>query len=263
MAALTVLMPMAGLGSRFAAAAERTPKPLIEVDGIPMFRCALESVRSVIPDVRVIGLILAEHQHTYSIADRLCAEVPEMQVITLASLTGGALETCLAARPYTDGRAPLIVLDCDLTFRAASYFKWFESVRTGYGAENGMLLSFRSGESRYSYAELVDGRVIRTVEKQPISNHALIGAYGFGTAEEFFSAAQEIVDTNLRCGNGEFYVSSAYNYLIGRGATVRLVEAEAYWSMGTPEELALCRSDPIFLEHIAELRSSAETRKRA
>jgi choline kinase len=40
---INVLMPMAGLGSRFRAAGIDIPKPLITVDGKPMFARALDS----------------------------------------------------------------------------------------------------------------------------------------------------------------------------------------------------------------------------
>ena len=40
-----ILMPMGGLGSRFAKEGYKTPKPLIEVDGKPMFMRALDSFK--------------------------------------------------------------------------------------------------------------------------------------------------------------------------------------------------------------------------
>jgi dTDP-glucose pyrophosphorylase len=100
----------------------------------------------------------------------------------------------------------------------------------------------------------VGDRVVRTAEKQPISDHALIGAYGFGSARTFFAAAHEIVLRNERTGNGEFYVSSVYNHLLRQGRAIRLVDADRYWSMGTPEELRACLADPGFLAHARALR---------
>ena len=44
MTTLQVLMPMGGLGQRFRDVGVFTPKPLIEVGGIPMFKRALRSL---------------------------------------------------------------------------------------------------------------------------------------------------------------------------------------------------------------------------
>ena len=41
---LHIIMPMAGEGSRFAKAGWTTPKPLIELRGVPLFMRAINSV---------------------------------------------------------------------------------------------------------------------------------------------------------------------------------------------------------------------------
>jgi len=250
---LTVIMPMAGLGARFADAGETQPKPLISVAGVPMFRLALDAVRMERPEASVVFVILAEHEKRFGLSKMLLTAAPSSQIAIVPKLTGGSLETCLSAEPYTAPDDLVVVLDCDLTFSASGYFAQLSSIEADGQKLGGMLLSFRSREPRYSYAEVVCGRVVRTVEKQPISDHALIGAYGFGSGRIFFAAAHQIVERNLRTGNGEFYVSSVYNNLIANGFLVRLAEAERYWSMGTPEELRACLTDRAFLAHAKAL----------
>ncbi|HSX29838.1 MAG TPA: hypothetical protein VLE73_04750 [Candidatus Saccharimonadales bacterium] len=44
---LHIIMPMAGAGSRFAKAGFTTPKPLIQVDGKPMFMKALSALEPI------------------------------------------------------------------------------------------------------------------------------------------------------------------------------------------------------------------------
>jgi len=251
---ITVILPMAGLGSRFGAAGEVLPKPLIEVAGMPMFCLALNAVRREHPDASVVAIVLADHQRSFGIADSLAAVEPSIRVAVVPALTGGSLQTCLAAESLVSPDDAVVVLDCDLTFTAPAYFRRLRAIHDGDDAAAGVLLSFRSREPRYSYAEVVGDRVVRTAEKQPISDHALIGAYGFGSARTFFAVAHDIVSRDHRTGNGEFYVSSAFNRLIAQGQDVRLVDADSYWSMGTPEELRACLSDPDFSRHAEALR---------
>ncbi|HVY15780.1 MAG TPA: glycosyltransferase family 2 protein [Rhodopila sp.] len=245
----TILMPMAGAGQRFRDAGETRPKPLVPVLGVPMARLAAQSLRRGVPDAAVVCVIQAAHDAAYGLGARLRAALPGARIATVPAPTGGALETCLAADPLvTDRTGPLVVMDCDLTFAAPAYCDRLGAMRDTAG----LLLSFRSRLPRYSYALVEAGRVVRTAEKDPISDHALIGAYGFASADLFFGVARAIVGEGRRVG-GEFYVSAAFNVLIARGLTVRLEDADAYWSFGTPEEHAAAVADPALAAHVRTL----------
>ena len=60
---LNIVLPIAGRGSRFAAAGYELPKPLIPVHGVPMIELVVHNVRPRVPH-RFIFLALDEHlQH--------------------------------------------------------------------------------------------------------------------------------------------------------------------------------------------------------
>jgi len=244
-------MPMAGRGSRFSRQGINLPKPLIPVCGGPMFRLALASVRRAFPEAALVCVVLAEHEAAFAIGERLREADPAARIVAIPEVTGGALETCLAASGACEGA--LVVLDCDLTFTAPAYLERLRAMAAGVDDSVGLLLSFRSREPQYSYAVVEDGRVVRTEEKRPVSDRALTGAYGFGDAAQFFAAARDIVERNIRTGNGEYYVSSVYNALIAAGGTVRIADVERMWSVGTPEELAGALHDPEFTGHLRAL----------
>lgn len=248
---ITVVMPMAGLGSRFRSAGETKPKPLIEVAGQPMFLLALGSLGNLLRDAQVIAIVLAEHDAEFGIRRELEAKFPSVTVVTIPSLTGGSLETCLAAEPFvTNKQAPVVVLDCDLTFQSDTYCGLLASIAAGSDEVGGVLLSFRSNEPCFSYASSdLNGFVTKTAEKDPISDRALIGSYGFGSGELFFHIASDIVGANQRTANGEFYVSAAYNALIAEGYPVVIVNVDNYWSVGTPSQLASALGDRQFADH--------------
>lgn len=242
---------MAGRGSRFARNGITLPKPLIPVCGIPMFRLALASLRRALPEAALVCVVLEEHETAFAIGNRLREAEPAARIVAIPEVTGGALETCLAASRASDGA--LVVLDCDLTFTAPAYIDRLHAMSAGRDDSAGLLLSFRSRAPQYSYALVENNRVLRTAEKEPISDRALTGAYGFGDAARFFALARDIVERNLRTGNGEYYVSSIYNALIGDGGTVRIADVERMWSVGTPEELSAALRDPGFATHLRAL----------
>lgn len=88
-------MPMGGLGSRFATAGYTTPKPLIEVDGMPMFMRALQSFQGFTGDISYIFVIRKEHDQAYKLADSIRRELPEAKIAILDHDTDGAVESSL------------------------------------------------------------------------------------------------------------------------------------------------------------------------
>ncbi len=255
---ISVIMPMAGAGSRFRIAGEYRPKPLIEIEGIPMAVWALRGLARMVPDLQPILVVLREHVERFSIDSVLGAHIPKARFAVAEALTGGSLETCMLAQDAIGGAGnldkPIVALDCDLAFRSTSFAEALTSLQQPE-APDGALLSFRSTIPRYSFAEVVDGWVRRTAEKEAISDRALVGAYGFRRASTFFDIAREIIADNARVGNGEFYISAAYNRLISRGGRVALTDVDDYWSFGTPEELASSLAATAFLPFLHEIAS--------
>lgn len=255
---LNVLMPLAGRGSRFADQGIATPKPLIEVAGQPMVQRALQSLTGLSCSMQITFCVLEEHIREAEIDQRLLAIYPQAQIVRIPSVTSGAVETCLLARahlrdPVSDQMQDddaLLVLDCDLEFRSAAFLELIQSSLVHPDERAGALLYFESTDPRYSFAELQNGRVVRTAEKEAISSHALAGAYFFSRVSDFARAGAEVLAA-VRTGHAkESYLSMVYNRLIDplikSGGQVDACRVDEYASFGTPEELAryLARPTP-------------------
>ncbi|AAT88260.1 hypothetical protein ATY41_12005 [Leifsonia xyli subsp. xyli] len=234
---LQIVLPMAELGQRFRATSETQPKPLIEVDGGPMFRKALDSLTAAGIRGDVTAIIRAELQRDHGLGTALRAASPDLRVVELAAPTGGAAETVLAAP--LDPERPLLIMDCDIAFESPGYAS--ELARATAGGADGVLLSFPSSDPRYSFAATDDnGRVVRTAEKVAISRNALMGVYFFRRAGEFQECAREVVEAAQAGDVTESYLSLVYNRMLSRGSTVRLARG-TFYCFGTPEELASYR----------------------
>ena len=61
---INIVIPMAGLGSRFSDAGYENPKPFIDVAGKPMIERVLDNLSA--PGVRFILLVREEHIENYS-----------------------------------------------------------------------------------------------------------------------------------------------------------------------------------------------------
>lgn len=237
MRALHIIMPMAGEGSRFRNAGWTTPKPLIELNGKPLFVRAIESVKVDGAPMKYSLIVRKEHIDEYGIDKGIREILPEAMIYSVEKTTRGAVETCLIAEAGIADDDAVVVMDCDLEFRSESYKRIIEEALKDGNATGGALVSFDSDEPKYSYAELDEnGNVVRTAEKEVISNHALCGAYFFASGKEFKEVAHKLLNEPVML-KPEFYVSLLYNYLLAKGDTVKLATMEDYRSYGTPEEL--------------------------
>ena len=236
---LHIIMPMAGEGSRFMKEGWTTPKPLIVLRGVPLFKRAINSVTISDAPMKYSFIVRKEHIDNYQIDKQINVNFPNANLFVVEKTTRGAVETCLIAEPAIDGNDAILIMDCDLEFRSKGYIQNIKAIlkQPIEKVNGGLLVSFESNESRYSYAEVSENNIVkRTAEKEVISHHALCGAYFFSCAKGFLNAAHRLLDEPVFT-KPEYYVSLLYNYLLANGETVRLATMEEYYSYGTPEEL--------------------------
>ncbi len=236
---LHIVMPMAGEGSRFLKEGWTTPKPLIELNGQPLFKHAISSVTDKDIQMKYSFIVRQEHIDKYQIDKGVRSFLPEANLFSVVKTTRGAVETCLIAENAIADDDAVIVMDCDLEFRSKKFMEIIKQIlnKPIEEATGGALVSFESNEPRYSYAALgEDGFVARTAEKEVISNHALCGAYFFASGRRFKQIAHLLL-AEPAFTKPEYYVSLLFNYLLKDGEKVWLAPMEEYYSYGTPEEL--------------------------
>ncbi len=232
---------MAGEGSRFLKEGWIIPKPLIDLNGVPLFKHAISSVAAEGISMKYSFIVRQEHIDKYAIDKQIKEVLSDANIFSVLKTTRGAVETCLMAESVICSDDSIIVMDCDLEFRSKEFTKQVREIlsKPVEQVNGGLLVSFTSNLPKYSYAEVDDNNVvIRTAEKEVISNHALCGAYFFSTAKGFLKAAHRLLN-DPAFTKPEFYVSLLYNYLLENHETVRMAQIEEYYSYGTPEELKI------------------------
>ena len=232
---LNIVMPMAGLGSRFRQAGFQVPKPLIEVRGRPMYAWATESL-PLQKSTRLIFILLAS-QPEFSdlkcdIEQRYMKHEPI--VLTVPELTAGQAITVLRAKEFINNDEPLLIHNADTAFDIDH--SWVERARAK--KLDGALLVFSSQEKRWSFSrENSEGLVEEVREKEVISPWATTGTYWFRRGGDFACAAESCFRSGKREAS-EFYVGPLYNDLIARGAKVKNFPIRKLYCFGTPEDLA-------------------------
>ena len=239
---LQIVMPMAGRGERFRRSGEcAVVKPLLSIEGRYFFEKALSSLAPLTSSLRspcqIHAVIQRQHQDRFRLGDIVNRRVPGVVITMLDGETKGPVDTVLQSSARLDPCQPLLVLDCDLYFESNDWTMRARETCFDQGAD-GLLLSFTSSDSRYSYAQVGEaGNVIATAEKQVISDRALIGCYLFAKAQTFIDAAERIMKNPAPSALNEYYLSMVFSDAIAHGKRIECVASDQFISFGTPEEL--------------------------
>lgn len=223
---MKIILPMAGNGQRFFDAGYDLPKPLIDVNGKPMFVRVLDNIKYG-TDIHVI--IRKDHAEKYNLDKLIHQYAPDAVVYILDEPTQGAAETVLKAVDKTSDEGCLVA-NCD------QLMVWDKDKFYGTNNTAGTILTFTPKHNKpiHSYVTLDEnGYVTDLAEKRMISNIATVGVYYFNSQKTFAQAATRMFEANDRT-NGEFYLAPVYNYIHGNVSTYH---CEEFLGMGTPEEL--------------------------
>ena len=249
---LNIVVPMAGLGSRFAKAGYSLPKPLIEVHGVPMIQLVINNITPTRPH-RFIFICQNTHIAEFDLRRKLAQWAPGSTTIGIDGVTEGAACTVLLARDLiANGDALMIAnsdqfVDCSID----AYLADLDARKL-----DGLIMTMWADDPKWSYAALdIDGMATEVVEKRVISNHATVGLYNFARGGDFVAAVDAMIAADQRV-NGEFYVAPVYNQMIAAGARIGVYdighEAAGMYGLGIPADLDLFLS--LKLSHDAVAR---------
>ena len=236
----TTMIPLAGLGSRFAKQGYTTPKPLIEVSGKEMVLSAWEDLPQTPTNVFILR---SDMPGVEEISKRISEYVPGAVIRRIDHVTEGQACTCLLGMDGIDENAPLTIGACDngLRYNANAFSAASESdadviiwsVRGYSGAVR--------HRQQYGWVDAMPNGDVKSVSvkvplKNPQNDPVVTGAFTFKRAKDFTKCAQRMIERNGRV-NGEFYVDECINDAIALGLKVKNFDVEAYLCWGTPEDL--------------------------
>ena len=225
-----ILVPMAGLGSRFIKEGFKVPKQIINIKDKHLIDISLDCLNY--KDCNLIFVLRDEHVYNHHMDELLIKKFgADISIVVLDQLTDGSVCSCLFAESLIDNDAPLVIHTLDIEFRPVFDPHVIETLDA-----DGLILTFKSNSTNYSYAQLdKDGNVTKTAEKKAISPNACVGIYGFKKGSDFCKYAREMIERDLRTKN-EFYISPLYNVLIEDGKKIITESVDKMHIFGTPDE---------------------------
>jgi capsular polysaccharide biosynthesis protein, putative nucleotidyltransferase len=233
---INILIPMAGLGSRFAKAGYKKPKPFIDVSGKPMIVRVLENLKY--PDAKYILVAQWDHlQKEKELVKKIEHEFNAV-FVPIEKLSEGTACTVLYARKFINNSVPLLIANSDqiVDIDIAAFIDDCKNREL-----DGSILTFvdEHKDPKWSFAKIDDNGLVKEVkEKEVISPYATVGIYLYSKGSDFVNSAVDMIARNDRVNN-EFYTCPTYNYAIKDGLKIGIynIHFNQMHGIGTPEDL--------------------------
>ena len=233
---MTIIIPMAGLSSRFTRAGYVLPKYMLYVKNRSMFNIAVSSFDKYFDSCRFV-FVARDVFDTRSFINQECQlmGIKDFEVIILPAPTKGQSETVYEGikRASVPAQEPVLIFNID-TFRPGYTFP--EQI----GQWDGYLEVFEGSGANWSYARTESessSLVVETAEKKEISKYCSTGLYYFKTAEMFEKAYEYnlIYPINDKM---ELYVAPLYNHLIAWSQKIHIhtIRRDEVIFSGVPDE---------------------------
>lgn len=234
-----IIFPMAGKSRRFLDAGYVTPKFMLKIGEMSVFRHAVESFRHYFEMEEFVFVF----QDDPGIAEFVASECTKMGVksvaqVSLANATAGQAETVAVGLQQLGvaSNVSITIFNID-TFRPG--FRFPEG--SGTGNHEGFIEVFQGSGDNWSYVRDRgdnSGRVAETREKLAISNLCCTGVYNFTRCGDFLRAFHSPQLLKTEAERKERYVAPLYNVLIAEGADIRyaLINRDEVVFCGVPAE---------------------------
>ncbi len=238
---MTIVITMAGLGSRFAKAGYTVPNYMIEVKGKTLFDWSMDSLKGYHKaDTEYIFIVRKEDQaKDFIVSHCQAAHIANRKIVEIDGLTDGQATTAMLAAPYWKKDSELMIYNID-TF-VESYELKAEDI-----AGDGYIPCFHAEGDHWSFVKLdEDQRAVEVREKVRISDNCTLGAYYFKSCKLYEDLYEEYYSNEDKLEKGEKYVAPLYNFMIEKGMDVRIsiIDFGKVHVLGTPEELEIFKRE--------------------
>lgn len=234
---MTVIITMAGLGSRFRKAGYACPKYMIEAKGKTLFEWSMDSLVGYNDHVSKYVFVVRKEDNTETFIKEKMLKygISNVEVIGIDYLTDGQATTCMLAIPYCDPEKSILVYNID------TYVEPYEMKYEDISGD-GQIPCFHADGDHWSFVKLDEfGRAVEVREKKRISDNCTLGAYYFSSASLYKSLYEEYYKDDRNLEKNEKYIAPLYNFMIEKGmsVTISIVDNKKVHVLGTPEELQI------------------------
>ena len=224
---MKVIIPLAGKGTRLRPHTHLTPKPMLKVAGKPVMSYVLDELKKLgnVEQVIYITGHLKEKVEEYARSEM---DVPS--VFIEQKVQDGTAGAIALARDFVD--QPVLIIFVDTIFDAdLTKVKSVDADGT---------IWVKEVEDYQRFGVVVtdkDGNMTKIVEKPktPISKRANIGLYYIRNWKLLFEGITHVLEQPKN--QGEYFLTDAFQYMIDKGAKIRVIDVEGWYDAGKIETM--------------------------
>jgi glucose-1-phosphate thymidylyltransferase len=224
---MKVIIPLAGKGTRLRPHTHVTPKPMLKIAGKPVMSYIMDDLARLgnVDEIIYITGHLKERVESY--AKR---EYPVKSVFIEQVIQDGTAGAVALARPHID--QPVLIVFVDTIFDA--------DLSIMNTSKDDGIIWVKEVEDYQRFGVVVtdaNGYMTRIVEKpsEPISKRANIGLYFIRNWKLLYEGIDFVLTQPKN--KGEYYLTDAFQYMIDKGAKIKVVDVDAWYDAGKLDTL--------------------------
>src|SRR5881396_2336270 len=224
---MKVIIPLAGKGTRLRPHTYLTPKPMMKVAGKPVMSYVLDELKRLgnVEQIIYITGHLKEKVEEYA---RTETDIPS--VFIEQKIQDGTAGAIALAREYVD--QPVLIIFVDTIFDA--------DLTKVKSVDADGIIWVKEVEDYQRFGVVVsdkDGFMTKIVEKPktPVSKRANIGLQYVANWKLMFEGIDYVMQQPAN--QGEFYLTDAFQYMVDRGAKLKVEDVEGWYDAGKIDTL--------------------------
>jgi len=224
---MKVIMPVAGKGTRLRPHTHLVPKPMLRIAGRPVIDYVMEDLQTL----GNVEQIIYVTGHLKEKVEQFAREqTPFPSVFVEQKEQRGTADAVALAKPYVD--QPVMIVFVDTIFDAD-----FSVVKS---SDADGIIWVKEVEDYQRFGVVVTdaaGNMTRIVEKpsEPISKRANIGLYYIRNWKLLYEGIDWVLTQPPN--KGEYYLTDAFQYMIDKGAKIRVEDVEGWYDAGKIDTL--------------------------
>src|SRR5687768_15594717 len=224
---MKVIIPLAGKGTRLRPHTHITPKPMLKVAGKPVMAYILDDLEKL---GNVEQIIYITGHLKEKVEEYVRAEFDFPAVFIEQKVQDGTAGAVALAREHVD--QPVLIIFVDTIFDADL------SVTRATDADG--IIWVKEVEDYQRFGVVVSdaqGNMTKIVEKPstPISRRANIGLYYIRNWKLLYEGVDWVLGQPKN--KGEYYLTDAFQYMIDKGAKIKVIDVEGWYDAGKLDTL--------------------------
>jgi glucose-1-phosphate thymidylyltransferase len=224
---MKVIIPLAGKGTRLRPHTHLTPKPMMKVAGKPVMSYVLDELKKL---GNVEQIIYITGHLKEKVEEFARSEIKVPSVFIEQKVQDGTAGAIALAREYVD--QPVLIIFVDTIFDAD-----LSKVKS---VDADGVIWVKEVEDYQRFGVVVtdkDGNMTKIVEKPktPISKRANIGLYYIRNWKLLFEGIAWTLQQPKN--QGEYFLTDAFQYMIDKGAKIRVIDVEGWYDAGKIETM--------------------------